>query len=77
MKNDVTIKETVIGTITITAPEHLKEEAMLKYQKAKSDAVLYDGTVMRTQTFSDGFFLEVLFENEEKKEAWLKNIGVK
>lgn len=69
------IKRVQISTISVSGK--MNEAMKEKIAKVLQAAGEHEGKILRRQDFSDGIFLEVLFEDEKAKQLWGKAIGLK
>lgn len=73
--NESTIKRSNVSTISISG--EMNDIVRAKIAQFLQLATQYKGRILRRQEFSDGVFLEILFENEETQKVWENQIGLK
>lgn len=74
MATEVKITRANISTISISGD---MEQARAKFVSVKQVSQRYGGNILREQEFSDGFFLEVHFADENLMRVYENNIGIK
>ena len=72
---EVTIERAHVSTISISG--EMNDIVRAKIAQFLQLATQYKGRILRRQEFSDGVFLEILFENEETQKVWENQIGLK
>ena len=72
---EVTIERAHVSTISISG--EMNDFMQAKVAKFLQKATQYKGRILRRQEFSDGIFLEILFENEATQQIWENQIGLK
>jgi hypothetical protein len=79
-QNDVVINNAVISAVTITGPKDRQEEITQLYLRAREIAIALEGVILRInqyeEGFEGGFFLEISFKNEEKRDRWKKEMNI-
>ena len=71
---EVTIERAHVSTISISG--EMNDIVRAKIAQFLQKANQYNGKILQRQEFSDGVFLEILFENEATQRVWENNIGL-
>lgn len=75
--SEITMTTAYLCPISISGDETQKEKMREKISTLKSLAEQYDGKVLPETEFPDGFFMEVVFNNEDYMKLWKRVAGIK